>query len=447
MPQWETILDKSSHVSPVKINPPKNHSTERLEILMKSKYTAKSPTRAALHESEASIPAKRFSIRAIIRSILVLVSLAYMTASIGCSISRSSSTQHSICRRVVQLPSPYEMYSSATNKDLLHYSKQKSSAWLHQTMDNCYQATEPYISKIQHGYRWTETTSVKSAYKQSSHFAKSLIYTEEGQLRPMRYINQLQSSYIKPVWSYTKDYLHGHMVRLRHQMDDYIESGSHKSSHMNGAMKDGKEGLANSIVEDKLKRTAKRILDYIDQINEQSINTGMKQDEARLKAHEIIKSITDATTSSHTAHIHIIDIDENSSDVDRIAHEIQEIMEVALQEKAQLDEQLDLIQAKLSSFATRDKDENKDERDVHQLTIAALKSEINHLRAIAENNVRDKAKASLTVVESISKSTSIKNRMKEDIQTAQRAALKDLRQVYVKLYQTNKLIDELASQH
>lgn len=37
MPQWETILDKSSHISPVKINTPKNHSTDRLEILFKSK--------------------------------------------------------------------------------------------------------------------------------------------------------------------------------------------------------------------------------------------------------------------------------------------------------------------------------------------------------------------------------------------------------------------------
>jgi hypothetical protein len=37
MPQWETILDKSSHISPVKINTPKNHSTDRLEMLFKSK--------------------------------------------------------------------------------------------------------------------------------------------------------------------------------------------------------------------------------------------------------------------------------------------------------------------------------------------------------------------------------------------------------------------------
>ncbi|GAN08025.1 hypothetical protein MAM1_0186c07531 [Mucor ambiguus] len=311
-------------------------------------------------------------------------------------------------------------------------------------MDSCYQATEPYLSKVQQGYRWTETTSVKSAFKQTSYFAKSLIYTEEDQLRPVRYINQLQSTYMKPVWNYIKGYTHEHMIRLRHQMDDYIESGSHKSTHTNGA---DERGLPNGIVEDKLKKTAKRILDYIDQINEQSINTGMKQDEARLKAQEIIKSITDATTASNTAHINIIDIDENSSDVDRIAHEIQEIMEVALLEKAQLDEQLDLIQAKLSSFAVVDEDEDKDERDVQHLTIAALKSEIDNLRAIAENNVRERAKAGLKVVESVNKSPSIRNRMKEDIQTAQRVALKDLRQVYVKLYQTNKLIDTLASQY
>ncbi|KAK4519022.1 adenine phosphoribosyltransferase [Mucor velutinosus] len=443
MSQWETILDKSSHISPVKINPPKNHSTERLEILMKSKSTTKA--RATSHESEASITSRRFPIRAIITSTLILVSLAYMTASIGCSINRSNSAHHPICRRVVQLQSPYELYNGAMNKNLIHNSKQRSRAWLHQKMDSCYEATEPYISKVKQGYRWTETTSVKSAFKLTSHVVKSLIYTDGEQLGPVRYINQLQSNYIKPVWNYIKDYIHKHMVQLRHQMDDYIESGSHELAYTNGAEE---QGVSGGIVEDKLKRTAKRILDYIDQINEQSINTGMKQDEARLKAHEIIKSITDATTASNPAHINIIDINKDSSDVEKIAYEIQEIMEVAVLEKRQLDEQLDLIQAKLSSFAvTGNDDKNKDERDVHHFTIAALKSEIDNLRAIAENNVRQRAKASVTVAESINRSPSIKNRMKEDIQTAQRAALKDLRQVYVKLYQTNKLIDTLASQH
>lgn len=310
-------------------------------------------------------------------------------------------------------------------------------------MDSCYQATEPYISKLQQGYRWTETTSVKSALKQTGYLTKSLIYTEEGQLRPVRYTKQLQSTYMKPVWNSIKGYLYGHILRLRHQMDDYIKSGSHKSVYTDGA----EEDLPDGIVEDKLKRTAKRILEYIDQINEQSINTGMKQDEAKLKAQEIIKSITDATTTSNSAHINIIDISEDSSDVDKIAYEIQEIMEVALLEKTQLDEQLDLVQAKLSSFALTEEDQNEDERDVQHLTITALKSEIDNLRAIAENNVRERAKTSLKVVESINKGTSIKNRMKEDIQTAQRAALKDLRQIYVKLYQTNKLIDKLASQY
>ncbi|CAO3618354.1 unnamed protein product [Mucor fragilis] len=408
------------------------------------KSTTKTSTRAASHGSEASIPAKRFPISAIIASTLILVSMAYMAASIGCNISRPNSVHHPICRHVVQLPTPYELYSGAMNKDLIRNSKERSRAWLHQKMDSCYQATESYISKVQQGYRWSEATSVKSAYKQATHLAKLLIYTEEGQLRPVRYMNQLQSNYTKPIWIYIKGSIHEQMVQLRHQMDDYIESGSHKSTFTNGAEE---EGVPDGIVEDKLKKAAKRILDYIDQINEQSINTGMKQDEARLKAHEIIKSITDETTASSSAHINMIDIKKDSSDVNRIAYEIQEIMNVAELEKTQLDEQLDLIQARLSSFATTENDENKDERDVQHLTIAALKSEIDNLRAIAENNVRERAKVGLKVTEGINKSPKIKNRMKEDIQTAQRAALKDLRQVYVKLYQTNKLIDKLSSLH
>lgn len=328
------------------------------------------------------------------------------------------------------------------DKQLLDNGKERSRAWLDQRMNNYYEVAEPYISKLQQGYRWSETTSVKSAFKQTGRFAKSLVYTEEDQLRPVRYITQLQSIYLKPAWDYIKNSVHDHLVQLRYQMDDYIESGSHKSTHTDGAEE---ENVNSGIVEDKLKRTAKRILDYIDQINEVSVSTGMKQDEARIKAQEIIKSITDATTTSNAPHLNMVDINKDSSDVDRIAFEIQEIMEVAALEKIQLDEQLDLIQAKVSSFAMTENDEDTDERDVQHLTIVALKSEIDNLRAIAENNVRERAKASLKVVESINKNASIKNRMKEDVQSAQRAALKDLRQIYVKLYQTNKLIDKLTS--
>ncbi|KAL9550306.1 hypothetical protein PS6_005633 [Mucor atramentarius] len=406
------------------------------------KSTTKTFVKIATDEAQTSAPTKRFSIKTVIISTLALFTLVYMTASIGCSISRFNSTHNPICKRVAQLPSPYTLYSSVMDRQFLDNGKERSRAWLDQKMNNYYETAEPYISKLQQGYRWSETTSVKSAFKQTGRFAKSLAYTEENQLRPVRYINQLQGIYLKPVWDYIKNSIHDHLVRLRYQMDDYIESGSHKSTHMNGA---GEENVNSGIVEDKLKRTAKRILDYIDQINEASVSTGMKQDEARIKAQEIIKSITDATTTNNAAHKNMVDINKDSSDVDRIAFEIQEIMEVAALEKIQLDEQLDLIQAKVSSFAMTENDEDTDERDVQHLTIVALKSEIDNLRAIAENNVRERARTSLKVVESINKNASIKNRMKEDVQSAQRAALKDLRQIYVKLYQTNKLIDKLTS--
>lgn len=324
------------------------------------------------------------------------------------------------------------------DNDWLRNKKEMSRTWLDQTVENYYEATEPYITKIQQGYYWTEATSIKTAYREASIFAKSMVYTPENQFRLVYYARLFQKSYITPSWTYIKDIIYKYLVQLRHQMDDYIKSGSIESLHRNEHVENGyeKDGGNNGIMEDKLKRTAKKILDYIDQINKESANTGMKQDEAREKAQEIIKSITGATTNDHIHIQNVVNINEESTDVDKIAYEIQEIMELASTEKIQLDEQLDLIQSRLSILQMTEEQET-------QLLIPALKAEIDHLRAIAENNVRQRTKSSLQLVQGMNTNPSIKNRMKEDLQSAQRAALKDLRQVYVKLYQTNKLIDEL----
>ncbi|KAG2195213.1 hypothetical protein INT46_010780 [Mucor plumbeus] len=320
----------------------------------------------------------------------------------------------------------------------LQNKKEMSRVWLDQTVENYYEATEPYISKIQQGYRWTETTSIKTACREASIFAESLIYTPENQFRLVYYAKLFQRKYITSSWTYVKDIIYKYLVQLRHQIDDYIKSGSIESLHRNENVKNEyeKDDGNNGIMEDKLKRTAKKILDYIDQINKESANTGMKQDEAREKAQEIIKSITGATTNGHVHKQKVININEESTNVDKIAYEIQEIMELASTEKMHLNEQLDLVQSRLSILQTTEGQET-------QLLFPALKAEIDHLRAIAENNVRQRTKSSLQLVQGMNANPNIKNRMKEDLESAQRAALKDLRQVYVKLYQTNKLIDEL----
>ncbi|KAI8646200.1 hypothetical protein BD408DRAFT_410369 [Parasitella parasitica] len=414
MPQWETILDESSHISPVKINPPKNHSTERLEILIKNNGTAKTCIKSAKKNKSTTL-SKRLSMRIIIIPLLMLLSLIYMIVSLGCSSSKYTSN-HPVCKSVNQLPSLHIPYN--VDNSWFHDNQQKTKEWLVLTVESC----EPYVSKIRQAYRWFATTSIKTAYKETHSFARSKIYTPQNELRSVKYITKHIRDIVDKLW-----------VKLRLQMEEYIDSGSIASLHSN------KKDSENSyVVEDKLKKTAKRILDYIDQINEESANTGMKQNEARLKAQEIIKGIADAITVDHVQMPQTISINQDSTDVDKIAVEIHKIMELASLEKKQLDEKLDLIQSKLLTLPT-----DNEEQDSH-LLIIALKAEVDQLRATAEQNVRKKTKSSLQIVESIHAIPSIKNHMREDIQSAQRAALKDLRQVYIKLYQTNKLMDELA---
>ncbi|CEP17816.1 hypothetical protein [Parasitella parasitica] len=249
-----------------------------------------------------------------------------------------------------------------------------------------------------------------------------MIYTPENELSLVKYLTKD-----------LKDAIYKSLVQLRFQMNEYIESGSIAPSHSN------KEDTRNEhIVEDKLKRTAKRILDYIDHIDEEASQAGMKQDEARKKAHEIIESITEEIKVEPIQMPQAININLDSTEVDQIAFELQEITKLALLEKTRLSEQLNLIQSRVSTLPTDNEDQGS------HLLINALKAEVDHLRATAEENIRAKTKSSLQIIEKMHAIPSIKHRMREDMQSAQRAALKDLRQVYVKLYQTNKLLDELA---
>jgi hypothetical protein len=365
--------------------------------------------------------------------VLRIIVFALVGFSLIASVWKCSKEEYSTNSFCVCTKTPHTLYKEGFNYHYIKDAKEKSFEWIDQTKNYCYQVTAPYIIKMKAGYQWSEKTTVKTALRQFGNVLRPLFYTADDQLRPLRFVNKIYVRYRFNPWTWLKEAVNLQCKKWLYQLEGYVNSLSTKSTQQSNGNLPDKE---DSMVEDKLKKTAKRILDYIDQLNQQSIKTGMKQEVAKEKAHEIIKSITESTTQ-RTGEI-IPEPDTTDSDAGVAAFEIQSIMETAVQEKLRLDDQLDLILSRVQTLSS-EKELNEDT----DLFISALKTEIDQLRVTAENSVRERTKLGLKHVEEIKTNALVTAHMKEDLQSAQRAALKELRQIYVKLYKTNKEIDKI----
>lgn len=361
---------------------------------------------------------------------LTLIGFAIIAGLWTCSQEKYS--ENSICMYSKQLQESYTLYKEGSDFHYMENVKEKSFKCMDQTINYCYQIIEPYAIKMKAGYQWSGKTNVKTALKQLGNVLRSLLYTTNNQLRPFKFLHKLYTTYLLSSWSWFKEVANLQCKKWLFQLEGYVNRPSKKPK----TQQDNINLSEDSIVEDQLKKTAKRILNYIDQLNQESIKTGMKQEEAKEKAQEIIKSITDSTVQRNEEVVS--ELGSADSDAGIVAFEIQSIMETALQERLRLENQLDLILSHIQSLNLEE--ELNEDTD---LFISALKTEIDQLRAAAENSVRKRTKMGLQHVEEIKSNTLVIAHMKGDLQAAQRAALKELRQIYVKLYKTNEEIDKI----
>ncbi|KAI8884287.1 hypothetical protein K501DRAFT_284903, partial [Backusella circina FSU 941] len=199
--------------------------------------------------------------------------------------------------------------------------------------------------------------------------------------------------------------------------------------------------LSSRMVEDNIKRTAKRILDYMDQINQDSVRSGMKREDARRKAHDIIREITHSNTikdeTEYQGNLEEESVESSEQEISKVACEIQAILQVSQLQQVELKEHLISIQAYLSPMLLNIQDP--------ELLASALKSEIDQMRQDAEDQVRARTNQALSRVRPLL-TDAVMSRVKSDIHSAQRAGLKELRQVYPLIYQVNEAIDNLFNQ-
>ena len=281
---------------------------------------------------------------------------------------------------------------------------------------------QPYTETLDAVNDWVEKTTIGDLMDVCNQHMHQLVYTADGKLRVLEVTRQVHYTYLLPWWTSTKTWTLDRIHQWRKELDDYVESGQTTKE----------ERVPTEDVEDKLRKTAKRILEYIDQKSQESKKMGMKQEEAKVKAQEIIKNIMQETEKQAPEPL-LLDF-ENT--MDRVAFEIQSIMETAAQQKVMLNKQLDLIQERIKTL---------DRQQDLSFLVNALKAEVDQLRVIAENSVRERTQLALSQLEEMQETNpSVQSHIKRDFQTAQHAALKDLREAYIKLYQTNQEIDQLA---
>ncbi|KAI7897553.1 uncharacterized protein BX663DRAFT_527809 [Cokeromyces recurvatus] len=409
MSQWETIRAKSSHISPVKLSMSKSHLNNNDERLFEA--VSKTSIQTTLNNQSKPIHKNNSSLlkRAIIKLFLFILCGSFIFSFWYCYREKETST----CKHIYQT---YNDLNQLTQSWISH-SKERTEGWLN---DPLYQHS---VNQIQSVYHWLDTTSVRTAMQEIQTWVRSFIYTSDNQVYIIQAARNTYTNHIVPYWYKIKAFISIQLRQWRHDFDQYVESGSSKRALRIDDMSQ------DQTVEDRLRKTAKRILDYIDQMNQDSIKTGLKREQAREKAKQMIKGITLETPKRPST------TDPISTDAaDLIAFEIQSIMDLASLEKEQLNKQLDLIWERLQ-FLTKD--------DNVEFFVQALKTEVDRLRASAENNVRERAKLGFEKLQKMKVNPIVKGRMKENIQTAQRAALKDLRKMYVKLYETNKKIEQL----
>ncbi|KAI8065383.1 uncharacterized protein B0P05DRAFT_589957 [Gilbertella persicaria] len=375
MTEWETILNKSSHTSPVKIRSPKNHSAERVDQYLK----AVSLQTARQENPTQKKPVKSWIFKSIVCALFV--------------ISIFSWQQQETMLQYIQ--SPYTLYQHASNFPWVIKTKQE---W-----DNQYQARiAPCVEKLEAINHWIETTSVKTVVEKSTDYIYQAMYTSDNRLRILSQYQQ----HVLPLWTWIKEAVMELIQQWHAQLNEYVRIGQRTDSKDAPIIQD-------FMIEDAFKKTARRILDYIDQKNQENKKMGMQQEEAKEKARDIINSITQLTTTKKK----------------------RQALRPKLDERVRLDKQLDLIQSKLETLDL--------EQDTDFLK-SALKAEIDQLRATAEDNVRKCTRLAFKNLEQIEQTNPIViDHIKHDIQAAQRVALKDLRQVYSKLYKTTQDIDQL----
>ncbi|KAI9475563.1 MAG: hypothetical protein EXX96DRAFT_270988 [Benjaminiella poitrasii] len=308
----------------------------------------------------------------------------------------------------------------------------QTKQWLDRTTQH-YQFTQ----QVQSAYRWLETTSLRTAIEETEQWLRPIIYTSDDQIRMIQMTKTTMTNYILPLQKTIRTFVMTQLRQWRHHLDMYIESGSSRPVHH---LKSDDAQSEDLTVEDHLRKTAKRILAYIDQLNEDVVKSGLKKEEAREKAQRMIESVTAIIASPPKEYRHFTaTADSTPAAADNVAFEIQSIMDVATLEKRQLAKQLDLLQDRLYSY---NEDEHDDEENGY--FVHALKAEVEQLRAAAENSVRERTKLALERLQETTDNSIVSARMKENLQTAQRAALKELRQqIYIKLYETNKEIEQL----
>ncbi|KAI8970355.1 hypothetical protein BDF20DRAFT_890769 [Mycotypha africana] len=451
MSQWETILDQQSHISPVRFIPHKDHSAEWVEDMFRTysssdafqqsqqvplmnSSTAHTMTTLQLKKKRSSW-LYRLGKSSIISIIIIVIA--------GCSLSKHCDTFVKHDRTTIHHHNNVDtlcQYLHLLNAD------QITKAATETILQN--PVLKPATSYALSGYRWVESTNLSEASKQIKQYSQKKLNDH--------YIPLLKSLY----QSYVSDVITRLIDDYKQQLKEYIESGSSKSLSSDGqwVMKEKQDSK-----KDRIRQTAKRIVDYLDEKSRKSAMRGMHKEEAKEKAREIIQNLiqngnhdktiigdnfhTDSNTISNEADLHSL-----------VAKEIHSILEYAAAEKAQLIHQLNLIQAQIKEApsSTLANDYNDDKRDdeagkddlqqKQRYFVFALKNEVEVLRATAEDNIRKRTKLSServgTLMQKHTDNSIVQQHIIENIQSTQKLALKDLRQTYVQLYETKKQIDQ-----
>lgn len=392
MAHWETIQDRSSYISQVRLVPPKNHSVERgngiFEAVSKSSISITTTKSYISHTHHAKNSKSLF--KSMPLKLLLLVFVLTTTTSLYWQCSRPGSETNTICSRV------------NNSLNMQHFWNKAS---LHQSY---VRVTQPLIIKLNNAYHWIDTAD---AIQRLGNSAEPLMHLPQ----------KIAQEYVKPFWELVIKYTN----LWRQQLDDYVEYGNPAVDRPVAEV-----DSVDTMVEEKIKKTARRILEYIDQLNKDNVKAGMDGKLAKRKAQEIIKDIKEEANALKRQKLEALVLDK---DDDLLEYEVKSILEVAQWEKDQLQRELVLLQSRLAVEDTGDK-------DLHLGT--ALKLEVEYLRANAENKVRERAKeAILHLQEDEATFTTV---MKDRIHSTQRDAFKNLRQVYRNIYQTNQIIDNLA---
>lgn len=330
---------------------------------------------------------------------LLLLFLVLTTAiSLYWQCSRPENETNTICSRV------------NNSLNMQHLWREDAKASLHQSY---VRVTRPLIIKLNNAYHWIDTAD---AFQRLGNSAEPLMHLPQ----------KIAQEYVKPFWELVKEKVTKYTNLWRQQLDDYVEYGNPAVEHPIVQQVES----VDTMVEEKIKKTARRILEYIDQLNKENAKAGMDGELAKRKAQEIIKDIKEEANALKRQKLEVLVLDKND---DLLEYEVKSILEVAQWEKEQLQRELALLQSRLIVEDTGDK-------NLH--LGAALKLEVEYLRANAENKVRERAKEA--ILHLMENEETFSSAIKDRIHSIQRDALKNLRQVYRNIYQTNQIIDNLA---